>query len=324
MTRRIALLGATGSIGEQTLDVVSRHPQDYAIFALTAHRSVERMRIHCLQYQPVFAVMTDPQAANALTQALRAAGSPTTVLSGDEGLITVATHPEVDMVVAGIVGMVGFMSTLEAAYAGKTILLANKESLVVAGHLLMPAIQKHGAVLLPVDSEHNGVFQCLGPDYVIGTTPPQVSHITLTASGGPFLRYTPEQLQHVTPEMACRHPRWNMGPKISVDSATMMNKGLEIIEAHWLFQLPAEQIHVVIHPQSIVHAMVTYTDGGMMAHLGMPDMRVPIAQALAWPHHIPIPVPPVDWSQVGTLQFEPSKRNNKFNRSAKSHVGKSM
>lgn len=257
----------------------------------------------CKRFHPTIAVMVDAFSALTLTNALKNAQISTTVLSGADGLEIAATHADIDIVVAGIVGMAGFVVTLQAAQAGKTILLANKEALVVSGHLFIEAARLHHATILPIDSEHNGIFQCLGPDYRIGTTP-KVASIGLTASGGPFLRYTADQLKTVTPAAACKHPRWNMGAKISIDSATMMNKGLEVIEAHWLFQLPLEKIQVIVHPQSTIHGWVTYPDGTTLTHMGVPDMRVPIAHALAWPARLATNVPSLDWSTFKSLQFE--------------------
>jgi 1-deoxy-D-xylulose-5-phosphate reductoisomerase len=299
--KRITILGSTGSIGWSTLDVIGRHPESYRIHALTAHRNVKTLVEQCLAYRPDVAVMVDPEAARQAREHLRAAGCETEVRSGAEALVTVAQAPDTDQVMAAIVGAAGLLPTLAAAQAGKRVLLANKEALVVSGALLLDAVRQSGAVLLPIDSEHNAIFQCL-PD---GRTAPGVERILLTASGGPFRTRDPATLDTVTPDEACAHPKWSMGRKISVDSATMMNKGLEVIEAHWLFGLAPERIQVVIHPQSIVHSMVAYADGSVLAQLGNPDMRTPIAHALAWPERMEAGVAPLDLMTAGALGFEP-------------------
>ncbi|WP_432378317.1 1-deoxy-D-xylulose-5-phosphate reductoisomerase [Duganella sp. P38] len=305
--QRITVLGATGSIGVSTLDVIARHPQRYAVYALSAHSRVEELAAQCVQFRPARAVVGTAAAAAQLAALLRAAGVGTEVEWGEQALCAIASAPEVDSVMAAIVGAAGLAPTLAAARAGKKILLANKEALVMSGQLFMDAVQESGAVLLPIDSEHNAIFQSM-PQF--GGKMPQVRHapagvakILLTASGGPFLTRDVATLDAVTPEQACKHPNWSMGRKISVDSATMMNKGLEVIEAHWLFGAPAEQIEVVIHPQSVIHSMVSYVDGSVLAQLGNPDMRTPIAHALAYPERIASGVAQLDLTQIATLQF---------------------
>jgi 1-deoxy-D-xylulose-5-phosphate reductoisomerase len=300
----ITVLGATGSIGMSTLDVVARHPERFQVVALTAHRDVEGLYRQCLQHRPGYAVMADSDAAEQLHVRLQALGSETRVLAGMEGLVQVAGLPEVDTVMAAIVGAAGLLPSLEAARRGKRVLLANKEALVMSGALFMEEVRSSGALLLPIDSEHNAIFQCMPHDFVSGQVPRAVRRILLTASGGPF-RTTPlEQLARVTPEQACAHPNWDMGRKISVDSATMMNKGLEVIEACWLFGIDASAIEVVLHPQSLVHSMVDYNDGSVLAQLGNPDMRTPIAYGLAWPERIDSGVDSLDLLAVGRLDFE--------------------
>ncbi|MBK1648868.1 1-deoxy-D-xylulose-5-phosphate reductoisomerase [Rhabdochromatium marinum] len=301
----IAVLGSTGSIGVSTLDVVQRHPQRFRVLALSAHRNHERMAEQCRAVRPRYAVMVDATAAEQLRAALADMPEPPEVLAGAEALEQIATLPEVDYVMAAIVGAAGLLSTLAAAKAGKRLLLANKEALVVAGAILMRAAQASGAELLPIDSEHNAIFQCLPPQRPEGLTHAGVERILLTASGGPFRTTPPEDLARVTPDQACAHPNWSMGRKISVDSATMMNKGLEIIEACWLFDTPPERIQVVVHPQSVIHSMVQYNDGSVLAQLGNPDMRTPIAHALAWPERIISGVEPLDIFAVARLDFEP-------------------
>lgn len=299
---RVAVLGSTGSIGLSTLDVLARHPDRYEVFALTAHHNVTRLREQCLSHRPRFAVVVDAAAAAKLSAELHSAGSATRVLVGESALSEVAAHEEVDAVMAAIVGAAGLRSSLAAAKAGKRIMLANKEALVMSGPLFMQAVREGGATLLPVDSEHNAVFQCMnGP---IGTTRTDVRRVLLTASGGPFLHTPTSALRNVTPEQACAHPRWVMGRKISVDSATLMNKGLEQIEACLLFSLPPAQVEVVVHPQSIVHSLVEYVDGSVLAQLGNPDMRTPIAHALGWPERIASGVESLDILRVAMLTFE--------------------
>ncbi len=302
--QQITILGATGSIGVSTLDVVSRHPQRYRVFALTAHSNVVVMLAQCLQFQPDFAVMMDADAAEQLAQALDNEGLQTQVLCGIEALEQVAEHQQVDIVMAAIVGAAGMRPALAAAKAGKKVLLANKETLVMAGHLFMEAVKHNGATLLPIDSEHNAIFQCLPATFSDGLLASGVTKILLTASGGPFRRYSQAQLATVTPEQALNHPNWSMGRKVTIDSATLMNKGLEVIEAHWLFGASAAQIEVVIHPQSVIHSMVQYSDGSVLAELGNPDMRTPIAHALAWPERITSGVAALDLFATARLDFE--------------------
>ncbi len=300
----VTVLGATGSIGVSTLDVLARHPQRFRVVALTAHRDVEGLFGQCQAHRPELAVMADAGAAARLQQRLQAAGLPTRVLAGQAGMLEVAALPQVRHVMAAIVGAAGLAPALAAARAGKRVLLANKEALVMAGHLFMEEVQRNGAQLLPIDSEHNAIFQCMPADFARGLQANGVRRILLTASGGPF-RSTPlEALPGVTPEQACAHPNWVMGRKISVDSATMMNKGLEVIEACFLFNTRAEHIQVVLHPQSVIHSMVEYADGSVLAQLGNPDMRTPIAHALAWPERMDSGVASLDIFQVARLDFE--------------------
>lgn len=300
----ISVLGATGSIGQSTLDVLARHPDRYSVFALTGYSRMAELERLCVLHRPRFAVVADESAAAQLEQALCQQGIDTHVLYGQEGLCTVAAHPEVDAVMAAIVGAAGLQPTLAAVEAGKKVLLANKEALVMSGALFMDAVRRHGAQLLPIDSEHNAIFQCLPQDYARGLAPVGVRRILLTASGGPFREMSLEQLQHVTPEQACAHPNWSMGRKISVDSASMMNKGLELIEACWLFSAQPEQVEIVVHPQSVIHSLVDYVDGSVLAQLGNPDMRTPIAHALAWPERIDSGVAPLDLFSVARLDFQ--------------------
>ncbi|MCW8982933.1 MAG: 1-deoxy-D-xylulose-5-phosphate reductoisomerase [Gammaproteobacteria bacterium] len=284
--RGITILGSTGSIGLSTLDVLSRHPERFKVVALTANSQVERLHEQCLKYLPQYAVMADSTAAAHLAERLKASDCHTEVLSGVDGLEQVVTLNEVDDVMAAIVGAAGLRPSMAAAKAGKRILLANKEALVMAGDLFMREVRENGAELLPIDSEHNAIFQCMPKNYSDGLSETGVAHILLTASGGPFIDRDISTLETVTPVEAVAHPNWSMGQKISVDSATMMNKGLEVIEAHWLFAATAEQIKVVIHPQSVIHSMVQYIDGSVLAQLGNPDMRTPIAHALGYPERI--------------------------------------
>jgi 1-deoxy-D-xylulose-5-phosphate reductoisomerase len=304
-SQKVVLLGATGSIGRSTLDVIARHPERYSIFALTAHRDVTRLARLCLAHSPRYAVMADEGAAKELERLLCEASCSTEVLGGSEALCEVARDPEVETVVAAIVGAAGLSPTLAAARAGKKILLANKEALVMAGPVFMRAVKNGGARLLPVDSEHNAIFQSLPAGYCGNPDECGVRGILLTASGGPFRTTPREDLAKVTPEEACAHPNWVMGRKISVDSATMMNKGLEVIEARWLFNVPAENLRVVVHPESVVHSLVQYVDGSVLAELGRPDMRTPIAQALSYPERIASGVEPLDLFEVAALHFEP-------------------
>ena len=305
MVKGLCILGSTGSIGVSTLDVVSRHPDRYRVVALTGHRRIDDLYRQCLRHRPLYAVVAETSDANGLQRRLREAGLKTEVLAGGDALAQVATLDEVDYVMAAIVGAAGLLPTLAAARAGKRILLANKEALVVSGPLFMDAVRRADAELLPIDSEHNAIFQCMPAGYRAGNPPAAVRRILLTASGGPFLDTPVEQLESVTPEQAVAHPKWDMGQKISVDSATMMNKGLEVIEASLLFDLPPERIQVVIHPQSVIHSLVDYDDGSVLAELGNPDMRIPIAYGLAWPERIESGVEALDLFEVARLDFRP-------------------
>jgi 1-deoxy-D-xylulose-5-phosphate reductoisomerase len=299
----IAVLGATGSIGVNTLDVVARHPHRYRVVALGAHRNVDGLFEQIQKFRPALAALTDPAAALVLAERVRSAGSPTRVLGGPESLETLATLPEVDQVMAAVVGAAGLRSTLAAARAGKRLLLANKESLVMAGPLLLAAARAGGSEILPIDSEHNAIFQCLPHGASAGVTPPGVRRILLTASGGPFRDWTLEAIAHATPDQACKHPNWVMGRKISVDSASLMNKGLELIEACFMFGLPPSQIEIVVHPQSVVHSLVEYIDGSVLAQLACPDMRTPIAYGLAWPERIEAGTDFLDLIRTRQLDF---------------------
>ena len=300
----ITILGSTGSIGVSTLDVVARHPERFRVVALTANTRVDELAEQCIRFQPGYAVMADTQSAERLQQLLANSAPDVEVLAGPEALVRVAGLPEVEHVMAAIVGAAGLLPTLEAANRGKRVLLANKEALVMSGALFMDAVRHNHATLLPIDSEHNAIFQCLPDDYMAGDPPRGVRSIVLTASGGPFRSLPVKQLEHVTPEQACAHPNWDMGRKISVDSASMMNKGLEIIEAGWLFGLDAARIRVVLHPQSLVHSLVEYEDGSMLAQMGNPDMRIPISHALGWPDRISSGAGALDLLANGLLQFE--------------------
>ena len=304
----LTILGATGSIGVSTLDVVSRHPERFRIIALTANTDADALAGQCQRFQPRYAVMADPVAAQQLAELLRDTAPDVQVLGGADALVHVVGLPEVDTVMAAIVGAAGLLPSLEAASQGKRVLLANKEALVMSGALFMRAVRENNAVLLPIDSEHNAILQCMPADYAAGNAPRGVRKIMLTASGGPFRTLPLSKLDSVTPAQACAHPNWEMGRKISVDSATMMNKGLEVIEAGWLFDLPLEKIRVLIHPQSILHSMVEYEDGSVLAQLGNPDMRIPITHALAWPDRIDSGVEQLELTAVGTLQFEEPDR----------------
>ncbi len=297
---QIALLGATGSIGGSTLDVVARHPDRFRVGALSAHSRVDELLSLCARFRPDSAAIADPAGYPALRDGLRALGLPTRALAGPEALDEIARDPAYPVVVAAIVGAAGVASTLAAARAGKRLLLANKESVVVAGELLMQAVRDGGATLLPIDSEHNAIFQCLPAN----GSRTGVRRLLLTASGGPFRGRRREELAAVTPAQACAHPNWVMGPKISVDSATLMNKGLEVIEAFHLFGLPARQIEVVVHPQSVIHSLVDYVDGSVLAQLGNPDMRTALAYGLAWPERIDSGVAPLDLSALARFDFE--------------------
>jgi 1-deoxy-D-xylulose-5-phosphate reductoisomerase len=302
--QNVTILGATGSIGASTLDVLARHPDRYRVYALSAHHRVDALAAQCLTFRPRRAVVGTAEAAQRLQQLLRGNHVDTEVEYGEAALCAIASAPECDTVMAAIVGGAGLAPTLAAAKAGKKVLLANKEALVMSGRLFMDAVVEHKAVLLPIDSEHNAIFQCLPQSYSRDLQPHGVAKILLTASGGPFRTRPVETLETVTPDEAIAHPNWVMGRKISVDSATMMNKGLEVIEAHWLFGASAEQIEVVIHPQSVIHSMVAYVDGSVLAQLGNPDMRTPIAHALAYPERIASGVGPVDLVKIAQLAFE--------------------
>ncbi|TVO77661.1 1-deoxy-D-xylulose-5-phosphate reductoisomerase [Sedimenticola selenatireducens] len=300
----LTVLGSTGSIGISTLDVIGRHPDRYRVIALTANRDVDGLFNQCKSFLPHYAVMADANSASELEQKIRYEGLNIEVLSGVEGLEYVASLEDVAYVMAAIVGAAGLLPALAAARAGKRILLANKEALVVAGELFMREAAAGGAEILPIDSEHNAVFQCMPANFHKGLEKVGVTQILLTASGGPFRRLPLDQLQGVTPAQACAHPNWEMGRKISVDSATMMNKGLEVIEACWLFHTQSDRVKVVLHPQSVIHSMVAYSDGSVLAQLGNPDMRTPIAHALAWPERIVSGVEPLDLFEVARLDFE--------------------
>ncbi|MDO7899280.1 1-deoxy-D-xylulose-5-phosphate reductoisomerase [Pseudomonas citrulli] len=302
--QQITVLGATGSIGLSTLDVIGRHPERYQVFALSGFTRMSELLALCIRHTPRFAVVPEAAVARALQDDLRAAGLQTRVLVGEEGLCQVASAPEVDAVMAAIVGAAGLRPTLAAVEAGKKILLANKEALVMSGALFMQAVRKSGSVLLPIDSEHNAIFQCMPRDFSRGLETVGVRRILLTASGGPFRQTPLQELVHVSPEQACAHPNWSMGRKISVDSASMMNKGLELIEACWLFDARPAQVEVVIHPQSVIHSLVDYVDGSVLAQLGNPDMRTPIANALAWPERIDSGVAPLDLFAIARLDFQ--------------------
>ncbi len=302
--QRLVVLGATGSIGVNTLDVVARHPERFEVVALSARHKVDLLAEQCRRFSPRYAVVGSNEAAARLDSLLRESGTGTTVLAGVEALEKIACLPEADTIMAAIVGAAGLRPTLAAARAGKKVLLANKEALVMAGPVFMQEVARNGAVLLPIDSEHNAIYQSLPSKYSSNLLSNGVRRLILTASGGPFREMPLESLYQVTPAQACAHPNWVMGRKISVDSATMMNKGLEVIEAHWLFNAPSERIEVVIHPQSVIHSMVEYVDGSVIAQLGNPDMRTPIAYALAYPERIEAGVEPLDLCRVGKLDFE--------------------
>lgn len=302
--QKITILGSTGTIGLQTLDVIARHASLYEAYALAANSNVEVMLKQCLQFKPKIAVLLNEHSAQNLREKLKVAGSQTTVLSGMKGLEQVSSDSAVDIVMAAIVGAAGLKPAMAAALAGKRILLANKETLVMAGSLFMQAVKAGGATLLPIDSEHNAIFQVMPSQQLSHLSDSGIRKILLTASGGPFRRYTQTQLQAVTPAMALKHPNWVMGAKITIDSATLMNKGLEVIEAHWLFNAKPEQIEVVVHSQSVIHSMVEYIDGSVLAQLGNPDMRTPIAYALAYPNRIESGVAPLNLFEIAKLEFE--------------------
>lgn len=307
MTRRVAILGSTGSIGVNTLDVIRAHPDRFKVVALTAGKQVDRLAEQCAEFRPVIAVVSEAGDAAHLEKLLRQKNISTQVMHGSSSLVTAVTDSGCDMVMAAIVGAAGLVPTLAAAKAGKRVLLANKEALVMSGNLFMQAIQDGGGELLPIDSEHNAIFQCLPNRFTQDSSSQNaylgVEELWLTASGGPFRNTPLEQLVNITPEQACAHPNWVMGRKISVDSATMMNKGLEVIEAFWLFGLPLEKIKVLVHPQSVVHSMVRYRDGSVLAQLGQPDMRTPIAYGLAWPERIAAGVESLSLTQMANLSF---------------------
>jgi len=304
MVQRVCILGATGSVGGSTLDVMALHPGRYQVLALTAFQKVDALAALCLQWRPRFAAVGTPAQADALRAQLLAAGVRTEVLHGPQALCDLAAHPDVDSVMAAIVGAAGLPACLAAARAGKRLMLANKEALVVGGRLFMQAVQQGGALLLPIDSEHSAIFQCLPEDR--RTWAERIQHIVLTASGGPFRTRDPATLHTVTPDEACAHPNWVMGRKISVDSATMMNKALEVIEARWLFDLAPEQVRVVLHPQSIIHSMVVCRDNSVLAQLGTPDMKVPISVGLAWPGREASGADALDFLSCKPLTFEPA------------------
>lgn len=302
--QQVCILGATGSIGESTLDVISRHPDLYSVFALTTNTRVEKLVAQAKICRPKFLVVADPEKYLQTKQLASDAGLDVEILSGPKALAEVAAHPQTDIVMAAIVGAAGLQPTLAAVKSSKRVLLANKESLVMSGELFMQAVRDHNAILLPVDSEHNAIFQSLPLDYQYGDLDSAgISKILLTGSGGPFLRTPMDELNLVTPEQACAHPNWDMGRKISVDSATMMNKGLEYIEARWLFGLQCDDIQVVLHPQSVIHSMVQYRDGSVIAQMGNPDMRTPIAHCLAFPNRIDAGVSPLDFSSLADFTF---------------------
>ena len=304
MVQRVCILGATGSVGSSTLDVMALHPGRYEAFALTACHRMDALAALCRRWRPRFAVVANPAQAQALGAELAAAGLRTEVLFGEPALCEMAAHPEVDSVMAAIVGAAGLRPCIAAALAGKRLMLANKEALVVGGRLFMDAVQRGGALLLPIDSEHSAIFQCLPEDR--SSWRQRIDHIVLTASGGPFRTRDAQTLQQVTPDEACAHPNWVMGRKISVDSATMMNKALEVIEARWLFDLAPEQIRVVLHPQSIIHSMVVCRDHSVLAQLGTPDMKVPISVGLAWPGREASGADALDFLSLKALTFEPA------------------
>ncbi len=304
--QQITVLGSTGSIGVNTLDVIARHPDRYQVFALTANNNVDGIAEQVLSLRPRYAVMKNEQAATDLQGVLRSAGcDEVEVLAGEDGLCSVAAHPQVDTIMAAIVGSAGLGPTMAAVEAGKKVLLANKEALVMAGHLFMDAVKANGATVLPIDSEHNAIFQCMPAGFDRGLQSQGVRRILLTGSGGPFRTAAVSSLAGVSPEQACAHPNWDMGRKISVDSATMMNKGLELIEACWLFDTGPDKIDIVVHPQSVIHSMVEYVDGSVLAQLGNPDMRTPIAHGLAWPERIDAGVASLDIIATARLDFEP-------------------
>jgi 1-deoxy-D-xylulose-5-phosphate reductoisomerase len=300
----ITILGSTGSIGVNTLDVISRHPDNFKVMALSANSQVERLFSQCEQFRPTYAVMADEAAATQLADRIKQADLPIEVLAGIDGLVQVSQLDEVHQVMAAIVGAAGLLPTLAAAKAGKRVLLANKEALVMSGRLFMEAVKQNQAELLPIDSEHNAIFQCMPTSFDNGLDSVGVRRILLTGSGGPFRTTAMDKLANVTPQQACAHPNWDMGRKISVDSATMMNKGLELIEACWLFNTSPDHVEIMLHPQSVIHSMVEYVDGSVLAQLGQPDMRTPIAHAMAWPKRIDSGVERLNLIDVARLEFE--------------------
>lgn len=301
--QNVVILGATGTIGLQTLDVIAQHYEQFGVFALTANNNVKSMLELCLKYRPQYAVMLQQAAADSLIKELKQSNSNVVVLCGEQALSEVAAHPDVDVVMAAIVGAAGLHPAMAAAKAGKRILLANKETLVMAGSLFMKAVRDGGATLLPIDSEHNAIFQVMPQQRAEHLVDMGIRRILLTASGGPFRNFTESQMHAVSLEQALNHPNWVMGPKITIDSATMMNKGLEVIEAHWLFNATAKQIDVVVHPQSVIHSMVEYNDGSVLAQLGNPDMRTPIAYGLGYPHRLESGVSSLDLLKIARLDF---------------------
>ena len=309
--QQVTILGATGTIGTQTLDVISQHPEKFQVFSLTANGNVDGLFKQCQQFKPQYAVMLNENAAEKLRQRFIQSGISTEVLSGADALAFVSSHPNVDVVMAAIVGSAGLLPAIAAAKAGKRILLANKETLVMAGKLFMQAVEAGGATLLPIDSEHNAIFQVMPPQPSANLTAGGIKRILLTASGGPFRKASLEELERVTVQQALNHPNWVMGPKITIDSATLMNKGLEVIEAHWLFNAKPEEIEVVVHPQSVIHSMVEYIDGSVLAQLGNPDMRTPIAYALGYPDRLQSGVSALDLFKIARLDFE-APDTNKF------------
>jgi len=301
----VAILGSTGSIGRSTLAVIAVHPDQFRVAVLGANGSWQAVVEQAQRFNPDVVVLVDAEAAAQAREALKLSGSSTRVESGADALCQAVTGDNVDMVMAAIVGAAGLMPTLAAVRASKRVLLANKESLVMSGHLLMEEVRRSGTELIPIDSEHNAIFQCMPPGYLPGDVARGVNRVILTASGGPFRTTELARLAHVSPDEACAHPKWKMGRKISVDSATLMNKGLEVIEATLLFGLPESLVDVVVHPQSLVHSLVEYADGSLLAQLGAPDMRTPIAQAMAWPERLTSGVPALNMCEVGRLEFEP-------------------
>ncbi len=302
--QNVTILGSTGTIGQQTLDVIARHASEYKVYALTANSNVDALLKQCIEYKPEIAVLLDEKTAQELREKLKNQSSVTQVLTGMNGLEQVSSDDKVDIVMAAIVGAAGLKPAMAAANAGKRILLANKETLVMAGNLFMQAVKAGGATLLPIDSEHNAIFQVMPPQQLQHLADGGVRKIILTASGGPFRTFTQQQLEHITPEFALKHPNWVMGAKITIDSATLMNKGLEVIEAHWLFNAKPSQIEVVVHPQSIIHSMVEYVDGSILAQLGNPDMRTPIAYGLGYPNRIESGVSALNLLEIAKLEFE--------------------